>query len=375
MKAGIYQTPNGNLIYVAKDRTLTATTLLPSSWPGTKVSHRSKDDTVLIANTTYRCHRVADVPNGCNDHLAALHAFEAERAERTNQQIGMTATVTNPRPIEEQARELEGIAKDLRNAGDEEGAKEFEAGAEAVRNGGGFKIAIDYTEIIPPPVKPEVSDEWKRGREDKPFSKHVVHGHGPGFLSRFSAEAEHALLSDLSRLRELEGKGIIRYVAHDEWEVVDADRYKEFLSSCETPRVPRVPPELGAPFVAGGYRASLGEDPYEVAAVALPGWQEGVEQSISNSMGLPSRMLREGSSPPNVTTQGVPSFPFCVSFYLKEKQRAHGSLLRKLDQWIAQQASAEGYRHCHKLSARKHRKAGHHVIPVGDGSFFWKARN
>ena len=81
MKAGIYQTPNGNLIYVAKDRTIKATTLHPSAWPGTKVSHRAKDDTALIEGTDYRCARVSDVPNGCTDHAQALTRYV--RAQKT----------------------------------------------------------------------------------------------------------------------------------------------------------------------------------------------------------------------------------------------------------------------------------------------------
>lgn len=75
MKAGIYETPNGNLIYVAKDRTIKAASLKPSSWLGTKVSHRSADDTVLIEGTHYRCKRVSDVPNGCTDPEKALFDY------------------------------------------------------------------------------------------------------------------------------------------------------------------------------------------------------------------------------------------------------------------------------------------------------------
>ena len=75
MKAGVYKTPNGNLIYVAKDRTIKATTLSPSSWPGTKVSHRAKDNTVVIADTGYRCEHYADVPNGCTDHQALVDSM------------------------------------------------------------------------------------------------------------------------------------------------------------------------------------------------------------------------------------------------------------------------------------------------------------
>ena len=75
MKAGIYETPIGNLVYVAKDRSIKATTLRPSTWPGMKVSHRSKDDTVEFLG--YRCTRIADVPNGCTDHQAAVDAVQA----------------------------------------------------------------------------------------------------------------------------------------------------------------------------------------------------------------------------------------------------------------------------------------------------------
>lgn len=72
MKSGIYKTPNGNLIYVAKDRTIKATSTTWPAWSGTKVSHRAKDDTVVIEGTEYRCTRYADVPNGCNDPERAI---------------------------------------------------------------------------------------------------------------------------------------------------------------------------------------------------------------------------------------------------------------------------------------------------------------
>lgn len=78
MKAGIYQTPNKNLIYVAKDRTIKATTLMGSNWIGTKVSE--KKGQVVIANTNYRCDRVGDVPNGCTDFMQLL----ADKLEELN---------------------------------------------------------------------------------------------------------------------------------------------------------------------------------------------------------------------------------------------------------------------------------------------------
>lgn len=83
MKAGIYKTPNGNLIYAAKDRTIKATTLAPSTWPGMKVSHRAKDNTVEFLG--YRCTHVGDVPNGCTDHQALIDEKYAEQVVGTRE--------------------------------------------------------------------------------------------------------------------------------------------------------------------------------------------------------------------------------------------------------------------------------------------------
>ena len=71
MKAGIYKTPNGNLIYVAKDRTIKATTLKPSTWPGMKVSQRGS----AVVFLDYQCDHVSNVPNGCTDHQGWLDAW------------------------------------------------------------------------------------------------------------------------------------------------------------------------------------------------------------------------------------------------------------------------------------------------------------
>lgn len=87
MKAGVYKTPNNNLIYVAKDRTIKAASLSPSSWPGTKVSHRAKDDTVLIEGTDYRCTRHADVPNGCTDHQALVGSMHMAATLEPGQRV------------------------------------------------------------------------------------------------------------------------------------------------------------------------------------------------------------------------------------------------------------------------------------------------
>ena len=102
MKAGVYETPNQELIYVAKDRTVTAKVGAPqqSSWVGEKVSHRSKDDTVLIDGAV-RCTRYADVPDGCTDHQDLVDRLHAERRRVGKPSTGTIAfTAAKPKRLD-----------------------------------------------------------------------------------------------------------------------------------------------------------------------------------------------------------------------------------------------------------------------------------
>lgn len=253
MKSGIYKTPNGNLIYVAKDRTIKATTLSPSSWPGTKVSHRAKDDTVLIEGTTYRCERVGDVPNGCNDPVKALndtkHALQAKAA-----------------------------------------------------------------------LSDGVSPEWKAGREDKQFSSKIVYGHGAGFLGEREAAIERALLQNAEQMNRLAAFGVIRHIAHDEWEVVNAGMFAKFLS--------------------GEWD---GKDIYKAVADQVYG--------VTEAMADVGKAAVRATSAARALSAGY------GRDFAEQQERMR----------------ALGYRRCHKQSARKHRKQGHAVIAAGDGAFWWKA--
>lgn len=133
MKAGIYRTPNGNLIYVAKDRTIKATSLSPSSWPGTKVSHRSKDDTVAFEG--YRCTRHADVPNGCTDHQALVDKLYAvARLEPGEKLVDAGTAVARVEEIDSTgndayeraaARAVRETSKALRHVGAAEATRRF----------------------------------------------------------------------------------------------------------------------------------------------------------------------------------------------------------------------------------------------------------
>ena len=76
MKAGIYKTPNGNLIYVRKDRAIAATAAAQTSWIGEKVKSFNDGGHVWIfpSDSAKRitAFRVADVPNGRTEPGKAL---------------------------------------------------------------------------------------------------------------------------------------------------------------------------------------------------------------------------------------------------------------------------------------------------------------
>lgn len=114
MKAGIYRTPNGNLVYVAKDRTIKAASLSPSTWPGLKVSHRSKDDTVEFCG--YRATRWADVPNGCTNPQKALDDAMAAHAAEVEKTFGTEGCAKVKAAIDEMQRAEEAFAGSARAA-------------------------------------------------------------------------------------------------------------------------------------------------------------------------------------------------------------------------------------------------------------------
>ncbi len=273
MKAGIYRTPNGNLIYVAKDRTIKATTLAPSSWPGTKVSHRAKDDTVLIANTDYRCTRWADVPNGCTDPAKYLVDCKAKNDAEIAEALGLS------------------------------------------------------------PEEAGLGDSpWVKGREDKKFSRQVVYGYGPGFLTEQMAAAERWLVQTTGQLDALVESGILSRV-HDEYTVLDEVRYAAYLQDCF-----QVEPErlVGMPHVLGlGY----GADAIDKDGNAV--------------------VFKTASTPGKTDNQQI-------DIYKQFARDIYG--VTDADR---ERMRALGFRPCHKQSARKHRKAGHIVVGEGSGVYWW----
>lgn len=166
--------------------------------------------------------------------------------------------------------------------------------------------------------------DWALGRENKQFSRNVVYGYGPGFLTTKRAEAEKALLRNPEQIDALIAQAIVR-VAGDGWEVVDADLYAAFLD-CYVPFEPTYP--------------EPSEDVYEAFA----------------------RFNTIHDAHPTHTGR-MPASDILSMPYGNEQSPKDAAMERL------------GYRRCHKQAARKHRRRGHVVIPSGerDGAFWWKA--
>jgi hypothetical protein len=104
MKAGVFASPNRNLIYVRKDQTVACTTLYPSTWPGMKVRYSEKRDEVELCG--YVFVRVADVPNGCTKphlhlqdvaaNLRVPYVHRDENGEPLKLQPFVAATIDAP---------------------------------------------------------------------------------------------------------------------------------------------------------------------------------------------------------------------------------------------------------------------------------------
>lgn len=86
MKSGIFQSEKGDLIYVAKDRSVRAVILANGTSTVTSEAHRkefrvtsrNKDQAVEVEDGTVYT-RYADVPNGCTDPLSAIATAVLEK--------------------------------------------------------------------------------------------------------------------------------------------------------------------------------------------------------------------------------------------------------------------------------------------------------
>lgn len=177
-----------------------------------------------------------------------------------------------------------------------------------------------------------LSIEWKDGREDKQFSRQVVYGYGPGFLTEQMAAAERWLVQTTAQLDALVESGILSRL-HDEYTVLDEVRYAAYLQECfhvEPERLVGMPHTLGL-----GY----GADAIDKDGNAV--------------------VFKTGTSVGKTTNEQL-------DIYQQFARDIYG--VTDADR---KRMRALGFRPCHKQSARKHRKAGHIVVGEGSGVYWW----
>lgn len=286
MKAGIYRNPNtGQLLYVGGDRRVTAYTRRsdnsvhksdPKHAAEFKVRSRNADAQVELEDGTL-CDRVSDAPRPYVNDVALTKYLEA-----------------NPTKLQ---RMVEDVQQRAFN-----------------QNGG------------------DVSAEWKDGREGKSFSRQVVYGYGPGFLSEQMAAAERWLVQNTAQLDALVESGVLSRL-HDEYTVLDADRYAAYLREQQAATPERF---VGMPHTLG-----LG---YGVDAIDKDG----------NAV-----VFKTGTSVGKTTQEQL-------DIYQRFARDIYG--VTDADR---ERMRALGFRPCHKQSARKHRKAGHIVVGEGSGVYWW----
>lgn len=249
MKAGIYKLFDGGLIYVRKDRTVSA--IAGTEYPvqtGTKAQTFEGGKTILITAGSQQFHgdRHADVPNGCTDHQALVDSMHmAANLEPGQRVVDYGTKSARVEEIDNPADMARAITKNCAKAlGVEVDHESFNKAAEELAK----------------PVTDDEFDRIKAGADD-PYKRMAEHMRGCEKAMRHVGEAATGA-----------AEAVRRYFV--------------------------VPPALAAPY---------GEAD------------------------------------------------------LVEWRKKFSASLRK-----------QGFRICHKVSARKHRKRGHTVVPLHDNWFAWR---
>lgn len=311
MKAGIFKTPNDNFIYVSKDRTVQAMTLSPGGWVGQKVSYRKADNTVTVPfyDVSYRATFVCGVPNGCTDHQTFV-----------------------------------GLVKRMVEAG------------------------LDPSELLGVPVRARESYVWSREELARKMQDvHIAHTrlHEGGTPS---SEGKAVVLVPGGQLvgPELAARISFKDLKRRMHEAVDSGNEKLAVELGDSYRSAR----------AAFYDDVIGERVTGVPRALSAGYRVGeqdevVHVSVNSEGGDVSSLRRAMETPPTfarglVHTSGdVNAIPADGRRYKVVRPRW---LPDNFDELLA-----DGYRRCHKQSARKHRRAGHKLVPLTDGSFLWRA--
>lgn len=387
MKAGIYKTPNGNLIYVAKDRTIKATTLKPSTWPGTKVSQKGAD-VVLVG--CYVCTRFSDVPNGCTDHQKALDDAQAANRAEVEALLGadgdvvIAATIDAMQRSEDPVRFSPAAAQLLAQTCNAElSVGEMVEAAKAqgyveVPGTDELVLSENPADVIERLTGVEVDDNVRTWLDSTDAPRYAVggpvglrEGEVPAILTQ---GREMSMDEYRARIRDV--PVVVTDAPIDDETILRVLKNKDAIMR-----------ELASPKPFEGDLKQEADDPYKRYAELVYG-QHPLDDirfvGMSPARGLPYGMnvvqgktcgaekeIDDGRRFAIVENDG----PKLADSFVNLLNVTIGKNVA--DTWAESFRSAlrkQGWGICHSRSARKHRKRGDNVIPLRGGLFAWKGK-
>lgn len=333
MKAGIYKTPNGNLIYVAKDRTIKATMYGPLDLKGTKASQRGS----AIVVKDELCEHVSDVPNGCTDHQGWLDMFAKGFLQKTKYAVAGL-----------QSNEVAAIITPGREM----------ATADQAMQSARHILDESHHRNVTITVNPDAKILDALQNKEGVRARIMEAMQNPAFIE----EAQRRLAAaGVSFDREGDSAHYLgSKEAWDETGPATRDAYKRFAHLAYLDLVKNTG--------ADGERAA-GMSP----ALGLP---YGVNVFLAKTCGVEKEMHGRRYAIIE-STPGIGEGP--DSFFRRfsdARQAIDASAARALaGVWRDEHRKSlkrQGFRVCHGRSARKHRKQGHFVIQLRGGLFAWK---
>lgn len=337
MKAGIYKLFDGGLVYVRKDRTVSA--IAGTEYPvqtGVKAQTFEGGKSILITTGKQQFHgdRHADVPNGCTDHQALVDSMHmaanlepGERVVDYGTKFARVEEIDNPADV---ARAIvENCAKAL--GVDHES---FDKAAE--------ELAKPVTDDEFDRIKAEADDPYKR------FAQTIYKGETGRYYSGGVVPQDGDILIEF----EDNGQDFLRWTLRD-----DAEGYTRVIDSQPFQRdvwagmIVHNADTLVRGRVDVAYVGRDAEDSRNLLHRVVSAKR--VKIGKLQMLGLDTERRFVGVPPALAAPYGETD--------LVEWRRKFAASLR-----------SQGFRICHTRSARKHKKQGHTVIPLHGGWYAWR---
>lgn len=425
MKAGIYQCYDGTLLYIAKDRTIKAFTscVYQDEWTGEVLCGPEGLITVATAereqlarfmhnNRTVEAKRVDNVPNGCTDPLRALaraalsvsgatpHFRRAEENEHLVDYIyagcpsGGAKTLLkadcdhcSPAVCDECVPEAKASDQSFRDWGQEVSQKIEAAGFEKTSGAGAvftftgdparmssrelklspFTVDSEMDRIFGPPSTYPI---WERTPPQEAFDRDLIlNGEAAAIVEKkdgafsvnknliFASGDADALPPEAQdrRFMAMPFNTAPVLIAHAEDPAAEGNAlHARFAQEY-----------LGGPLAAKQAEGRMRRSTTMPAVMAVPYGKESVER-----VGEKVRRLGEAAR------SGVSAFAGLATAFsdVAQSRAAYKNAMADLRESGRAMLRKKGFRICHKGSAKKHRKQGHYVIPLFDGTFAWRER-